>query len=110
MKILVRKQVMVVIAVLVVLQLDCNMGAQATQAPTAPAPILPTVGNENTPTSIPTEAPQAAPTATKSERGTPDEAQAMLQLAVEHYKSAGRDQALTDFNNRVSPFFDRDLY
>ena len=34
----------------------------------------------------------------------------MLQKAVEHYNSVGRAQALSDFNNRVSPFFDRDLY
>ena len=42
--------------------------------------------------------------------GTPEEAQAMLQKAVAHYDSAGRTQALSDFNQRVAPFFDRDLY
>jgi hypothetical protein len=34
----------------------------------------------------------------------------MLQKAVEHYKTVGRTQALADFNGRVAPFFDRDLY
>ena len=34
----------------------------------------------------------------------------MLQKAVDHYTSAGRDQALADFTGRVAPFFDRDLY
>jgi hypothetical protein len=50
------------------------------------------------------------PAGTKSARGTPDEARAMLKLAVDHYNSVGRDQALADFNNGVSPFKDRDLY
>jgi hypothetical protein len=44
------------------------------------------------------------------ERGTPEEAKAMLQKAAEHYKSVGREQALADFNARKPPFFDRDLY
>ncbi len=53
---------------------------------------------------------QPAPAATSSARGTPDEAKAMLQKAVEHYNSVGRTQALADFTGRVAPFFDRDLY
>ncbi len=56
--------------------------------------------------SSPTQ-PIAAMTA---QYGTPEEAQAMLQKAVEHYNKVGRTQALADFNNRVAPFFDRDLY
>lgn len=43
-------------------------------------------------------------------RGTPEEAKAMLAKAVEHYKSVGPTQALTDFTKRKAPFFDRDLY
>jgi hypothetical protein len=34
----------------------------------------------------------------------------MLQQAVDHYNTAGPAQALADFNARVAPFFDRDLY
>jgi cytochrome c len=48
--------------------------------------------------------------ATQSGRGTPAEAQAMLQLAVEHYAAVGREQALADFNAGRAPFIDRDLY
>ena len=44
------------------------------------------------------------------ERGTPMEAKAMLEKAVEHYKEVGRKQALADFTGRKTPFFDRDLY
>src|ERR1051326_6418909 len=45
-----------------------------------------------------------------SSRGTPDEAKAMLAKAAAHYKSAGRAQALKDFNAGKAPFRDRDLY
>ena len=48
--------------------------------------------------------------AAKSERGTPDEAKAMLEKAIEHYNSVGRKQALADFTGRNAPFYDRDLY
>lgn len=34
----------------------------------------------------------------------------MLKKAVEHYNSVGRDQALSDFTQRVDPFFYKDLY
>ena len=44
------------------------------------------------------------------ERGTPAEARAMLQQAVEHYNFVGRKQALADFNEKKAPFGDRDLY
>ena len=46
----------------------------------------------------------------KSERGTPDEAKAMLEKATEHYNSVGRKQALADFTAKTAPFSDRDLY
>jgi len=45
-----------------------------------------------------------------ADRGTPAEAKALLQKAVEHYKSVGRKQALADFNAKKAPFGDRDLY
>ena len=54
--------------------------------------------------------PHSQPTAGTSERGTPAEAKAMLQKAVEHYDSVGREQALADFNHKKTPFGDRDLY
>ena len=43
-------------------------------------------------------------------RGTPAEARAMLQKAIDHFKSAGRRQALADFTAGRAPFRDRDLY
>jgi len=43
-------------------------------------------------------------------RGTPAEAKELLRKAVEHYKSAGRQQALADFSAGKAPFRDRDLY
>ena len=45
-----------------------------------------------------------------ADRGTPAEAQAMLQKAVAHYKAVGRKQALADFTTKKAPFGDRDLY
>lgn len=45
-----------------------------------------------------------------AERGSPAEAQAMLEKAIAHYKQAGRTQALSDFNKKMPPFADRDLY
>jgi cytochrome c len=58
-----------------------------------------------------TAAEKPAPSsAAKSERGTPDEAKAMLAQAVEHYNSVGQKQALADFTERKAPFYDRDLY
>lgn len=52
-------------------------------------------------------APVVASAAT---RGTPDEAKAMLDKAVGHYKDAGRKAALADFTAGKAPFRDRDLY
>jgi cytochrome c len=86
---LIRKPILILLLSLAFAQFACSLGQTS-----------PSGGSQAT---------QAAP-ATKSERGTPAEAQAMLQLAVAHYQSAGRDQALADFNSRQAPFFDRDLY
>lgn len=44
------------------------------------------------------------------DRGTADEAKALLQKAVEHYKQVGRDQAMKDFTGAKAPWVDRDLY
>jgi cytochrome c len=52
----------------------------------------------------------AAMAANATERGTPAEAKAMLAKAAEHYQAVGRTAAFADFNNRKTPFFDRDLY
>jgi len=38
------------------------------------------------------------------------QAQAMLQLAIEHYQKVGRAQALSDFNAGAPPFKHGDLY
>ena len=101
--------------------LACSAGSQNTggAAQPPPAETQAAAATQDTgaqPTAEPTEASQpteeaAQPTAgPKGERGTPDEARAMLDKAVEHYQAVGRDQALKDFTARVPPFFDRDLY
>ena len=41
-------------------------------------------------------------------RGTSAEAKAMLQKAIGHFKSAGRQQALADFTAGKPPFHDRE--
>ena len=98
-----RKHIFLFLTVLTLALFACNLGAQASSNSTQPTAQPPAS----------TSAPQqAAPTtaATKSGKGTPAEAQAMLQLAIQHYQAVGRDQALKDFTNRAAPFFDRDLY
>jgi cytochrome c len=82
---------------LVLATFACNLGAHPS-----------TTSPQQAPTSV--VQPTQPPPATSSTRGTPDEAKAMLQKAVEHYNSVGRKQALADFTGRVAPFFDRDLY
>ena len=70
------------------------------------------VSNTNESTNQATSAqPAAAPSpVVRSERGTPEEAKAMLAKAVEHYNAVGAQQAMADFTARKTPFFDRDLY
>jgi hypothetical protein len=98
-----RKYIFLFLTISTLALFACNLGAQGSSnnAQQATQPAAPT-----------TSVPQAAPTtaATKSGRGTPAEAQAMLQLAIQHYQAVGRDQALKDFTNRAAPFFNRDLY
>jgi cytochrome c len=66
-----------------------------------------------TPTSTPpTAAPdsaQAAATPT-GEPATQAQAAALLQQAVEHYQTVGRQQALADFNAGTAPFVNGDSY
>src|SRR3954468_17334396 len=45
-----------------------------------------------------------------AERGSEQEAQAMVKTAIKHYKAVGRDKALTEFSKADGPFVDRDLY
>ena len=51
-----------------------------------------------------------APAHADTKRATKDEAQAMVKKAVAHYKSAGRDKALSDFSNKSGAFVAGDLY
>lgn len=92
------KSFLLFIFLLFLSQFACSLGGQTPQeaAPTEPQAAPPVVTE-----SIPV---------TKSERGTPEEANAMLQQAIAHYNTVGRDQALADFTGKVSPFYDRDLY
>ena len=91
------QQILIVLLIVALAQLACNFSSQPTSAVTqAPATTAPQA----------TEVSPGAPL----QRGTPEEAKAMLQKAVDHYNSVGRKQALADFTGRVPPFFDRDLY
>jgi len=83
---------------LMLVQLACGFGVNAPSSPAASS------GGQTEP------APISPPLAGTSERGTPADAQAMLQLALEHFNQVGRDQAYADFNAGQPPFKDRDLY
>jgi hypothetical protein len=52
----------------------------------------------------------AAGLAPAGERGTPEEAQALLDRAVALVQSEGEEKALAVFNDRKGAFVDRDLY
>jgi len=90
-------QISIVLGVLVLAQFACSFSAPAASSTSQP---------------IASSVPQATepPPAATSQHGTPEEAKAMLQKAVEHYNTVGRALALADFTGRVAPFFDRDLY
>jgi cytochrome c len=77
------------------LALDCSHLQQATN----------TQQSKEVPAGTPSQSPRVA-----AARGTPAEARAMLQQAVDHYNSVGRSQALADFTAKRAPFVDRDLY
>jgi hypothetical protein len=51
-----------------------------------------------------------APAGTGTRFGTPEQAQAMLKQAIEHYNAVGRAKALADFTAEVPPFVYLDLY
>jgi len=91
------QRIVIVLLTLALVQFACSFGTQ----PSSTGPQETPVSGAQTTQSLP---------ATSSERGTPDEAKAMLQKVVQHYNSVGRDKALADFNGKVAPFFDRDLY
>src|SRR5262249_67562 len=44
-----------------------------------------------------------------AERGTPNEAKAMLTKGIAHYQEVGREKALADFSSKKPPFRDRGL-
>ncbi|HYD80736.1 MAG TPA: cache domain-containing protein [Paucimonas sp.] len=48
--------------------------------------------------------------ATAGERGTPDEAIAMVKRAAAYVKEHGKDKAFAEFNNPKGQFVDRDMY
>jgi cytochrome c len=45
-----------------------------------------------------------------AEKGTADEAVAMVKKAAEFLKKNGKDKAFAEFNNPKGPFIDKDLY
>ncbi len=45
-----------------------------------------------------------------ADKGTPDEAKALLTKAVAHYKEVGREAAFKDFADKGGAYVDRDLY
>lgn len=49
-------------------------------------------------------------TAAAADKGTKEEAVALTKKAIATYKSAGKEKAYTDINDKNGPFVDRDLY
>ena len=45
-----------------------------------------------------------------AQRASEAEAEAMVKKAIAHYKKAGKEKAIADFNKNPGPFVDRDLY
>ena len=45
-----------------------------------------------------------------ADRGTAEEAQALVKRAIEHIKAVGPEQAFKDFDDKQGKFVDRDLY
>jgi hypothetical protein len=88
------RQVVILISMLAVGLFACAI------SPSSIASLLPTLE-----TSLP-----GTLSTTPSPHGTIADAQTMLQEAVTHYQTVGREQALADFTNRVPPFFHLDLY
>lgn len=52
----------------------------------------------------------AATSAFAGDRGTPEEAKALLEKGVAHFKDVGPDKAMADFNDPKGAYWDRDLW
>jgi cytochrome c len=52
----------------------------------------------------------AAMPALADDRGTPEQAKALLEKAAVHFKDVGADKALSDFNDPQAGYQDRDLF
>jgi cytochrome c len=48
--------------------------------------------------------------ATDAERGTTQEAEAMVKKAIVYYKKNGKEKSMAEFSKNPGPFVDRDLY
>lgn len=84
------------IILLMIVQMACGIGSAApTQIPPASSG-----GQAGT---------QATATAA-DEHAAPADAEAMLRAAAQEYQTAGREQALKEFNDRKPPFANKDLY
>ena len=97
------RKILMALLVVALAQFACSFGAQSSSTNVVPQPTASSAAQS-------TQPPVALTPVATSAHGSPEEAQAMLQKAVAHYNSVGRGQALADFNGRVPPFFDRDLY
>ena len=102
------------VVVLIAAATACSSGpVTATIIPPTPAATAAATTAPSTQAAQAPSAPQATqailPTST-GENATPAEAEAMLNAAVQHYQTVGRDQALKDFNDKKPPFTNRDLY
>ncbi len=103
----VSRRVIGLVLFLMIVQLACGLMGQG--QPTA-VPTVPAQGSAVT--QAPGQETQSTPgaQAPASGNGTPAEAQAMLNAAVQDYQTAGRDQALKDFNDKKPPFGNSGLY
>lgn len=50
------------------------------------------------------------PVLAAGERGTPDEAKALVKKAIAHFKTSGQDKTMAALNDPKGAFIDRDLY
>lgn len=59
---------------------------------------------------VATAAMLIAGSALAAERGTPEEAKALVERAAAHLQAVGTDKAFADFNDQNGAFVDRDLF
>jgi hypothetical protein len=90
--------------------LGCSLGGQLSNTISQLATVSSATQIVQTVAAVAGTPPSPQSTAATPSHGTPDEAKSMLKKAVAHYISVGRKQALSDFTQRVAPFFDHDLY